>query len=90
MNNILVNVVRQMLIQIFRPLVKILLRLNIPFSIVSDTLKWTYVDVANNHFGLNGKAPTKSRIAVITGLSRTQVDIQMNLDLVNAKYINRQ
>ena len=70
-----------MLIQIFRPLAKILLRLNVPFNEVSDILKWTYVDVANQHFGINGKQPTKSRISVITGLSRTQVDLQMKSDL---------
>jgi len=70
-----------MLIQIFRPLIKIMLRMNIPFSEVSDVLKWTYVDVAKNHSGINGKQPTKSRISVVTGLSRTQVDIQLKLDL---------
>lgn len=81
MSQKLVEVIRQMLIQIFRPLVRMLLRFNVPFHLVSDVLKWTYVDVANKHFGLKGKPPTKSRIAVITGLSRTQVDMQMKLDL---------
>ncbi len=81
MSQKLVEVIRQMLIQIFRPLVRMLLRFNVPFHEVSDVLKWTYVDVSKKYFGLNGKPPTKSRIAVITGLSRTQVDIQLNLDL---------
>jgi len=81
MSQKLIEVIRQMLIQIFRPLVRILLRFNVPFNEVSDILKWTYVDVANKHFGLNGKPPTKSRIAVITGLSRTQVDLQLKHDL---------
>ncbi len=52
-----------------------------PFNEVSDVLKWTYVDVANQHYGIKGKAPTKSRISVITGLSRTQVDLQMKSNL---------
>ncbi len=81
MKNKLKAVIIQMLIQIFRPLVRILLRLNVPFNEVSDVLKWTYVDVANKHFGINGKPPTKSRVSVITGLSRTQVVLQMNSDL---------
>lgn len=81
MSQKLVEVIRQMLIQVFRPLVRILLRFNVPFNEVSDVLKWTYVDVSRKHFGLNGKPPTKSRIAVITGLSRVQVDTQLNLDL---------
>ena len=82
MNNKFNQAIRQMLIQIFRPLVKIMLRLNVPFHEVADVLRWTYVDVANTHFGINGKAPTKSRISVITGLSRTQVDKQMKTDLL--------
>lgn len=73
--------IKQMLIQIFRPLVKIMLRMNVPFNEVSDVLKWTYVDVAKKYSGINGKAPTKSRISVVTGLSRTQVDIQLNMNL---------
>ena len=77
----LIDVTKKMLIQIFRPLVRTLLRLNVPFNVVSDMLKWTYVDVANKYFGINGKKPTKSRIAVITGLSRTQVDQQLKLNL---------
>ncbi len=75
--------IKQMLIQIFRPLVRILLRLNVPFNEVADVLRWTYVDVAHQHFGINGKAPTKSRISVITGLSRVQVDAQMKKDLLS-------
>lgn len=79
------NIIRQMLIQVFRPLVRIMLRLNVPFNEVSDVLKWTYVDVANKHFGINGKKPTKSRTSVITGLARAQVDKQMKLDLFKAE-----
>jgi hypothetical protein len=81
MKNQLKTVIIQMLIQIFKPLARILLRLNVPFNEVSDVLKWTYVDVANEYFGIDGKPPTKSRISVITGLSRTQVDLQMKSNL---------
>lgn len=85
MKNQLKSVIIHMLIQIFRPLAKILLRMNVPYNEVSDVLKWTYVDVANQHFGINGKPPTKSRISVITGLSRTQVDIQLKSNLFKEK-----
>ena len=83
MKRALNNAIRQMLIHIFRPLVRMMLRMNVPYNEVSDVLKWTYVDVANKHFGINNKPPTKSRISVITGLSRVQVDSQMKLDLFN-------
>ena len=77
----LIDIIKKMLIQIFRPLVRILLRLNVPFNVASEILKWTYVDVANKYFGINDKKPTKSRIAVITGLSRIQVDQQLKLNM---------
>ena len=81
MKNKLNKAIKQMLIQIFRPLVKIMLRMNVPYNEVSDVLKWTYVDVAKKHSGIKGKAPTKSRISVVTGLSRTQVDLQLKMNL---------
>lgn len=83
------NVIKKMLIQIFRPLVRMLLRLNVPFHVVSDILKWTYVDVANKYFGINAKKPTKSRIAVISGLSRIQVDQQLKLNLFDVDNSHR-
>ena len=75
------NAIRKMLVQIFRPLVRVMLRLNVPFNEVSEVLKWTYVDVASQHFGINSKKPTKSRVSVITGLPRLQVDKQIKTDL---------
>ncbi|WP_395377209.1 DUF6502 family protein [Marinicella sp. W31] len=90
MQDSLMNAIRQMLIQIFRPLVRILLRFNVPYGVVADVLKWTYVDVANTHFGIKDKAPTKSRVAVITGLSRVQVDAQLKLDLFNEEFSHRE
>ncbi len=81
MSSQLIDVIKKMLIQVFRPLVRILLRLNVPYHVVSDILKWTYVDVSNNYFGINGKKPSKSRISVITGLSRVQVDQQLKTNM---------
>ena len=81
MKNTINHAIRRMLIQVFRPLVRIMLRLNVPYHECTEVLKWTYVDVADRHFGINGKKPTKSRMSVITGLSRTQVDLQTKKDL---------
>ena len=62
------------LIQIFRPLVRLLLRFHIPFKACAEALKWTYVDVATHEFAMGGQKQTKSRIAVITGLTRIEVE----------------
>jgi hypothetical protein len=62
------------LIKIFRPLVRLLLRFHIPYKACAEALKWTYVDVATQEFALGAQKQTKSRIAVITGLTRIEVE----------------
>lgn len=67
------------LTRIMRPLVRILLRNSVPFKACADMIKWVYADVAMREFGLPGRKPTKSRVAVITGLSRKEVDRLLKL-----------
>jgi hypothetical protein len=66
------DLISESLIKIFRPLVRLLLRLNVPFRACSEALKWTYVDLATREFAI-GDRQTKSRVSVITGLTRTEV-----------------
>ena len=68
----------QLLIKIFRPLVRILLRHGISYKACAEVLKWCYVDVAHNEFGIKGKKANKSRVAVITGL--TWIDVKNLID----------
>ena len=58
---------------VVRPLVRILLRQGISFAEFADVLKAVYVEVAFSDFKVEGKRGTKSRIAVITGLTRKEV-----------------
>lgn len=67
------------LTRIMRPLVRILLRNSVPFKACADMIKWVYADVAMREFGIPGRKPTKSRVAVITGLSRKEVDRLLKL-----------
>ena len=54
-------------------MVRILLRHGISFAEFADILKAVYVEVAVSDFKVEGKRGTKSRIAVITGLTRKEV-----------------
>lgn len=58
---------------LLRPLVRILLRHGISFAEFADVLKSVYVEIAVTEFKVQGKRGTKSRIAVITGLTRKEV-----------------
>ena len=59
--------------RILRPLVRILLRNGIPSDALSNLVRQTYVDVAEEEFAIEGKRQTTARIAVLTGLNRKEV-----------------
>jgi hypothetical protein len=62
------------LVKLFRPLVRLLLRFHIPYKACAEALKWTFVDVATHEFAMGEQKQTKSRVAVITGLTRIEVE----------------
>lgn len=59
--------------RILRPLARILLRNGVPYGVFSEYAKQAYVDVAASEFGVPGRRPSGSRIAVLTGLTRKEV-----------------
>ena len=65
-------------LQLLRPLVKILLRNNVPHQTLAEWAKQAYVEVAKNEFGIDGKKQTVSRIAILTGLTRKEVQRLLN------------
>src|SRR5512140_8315 len=58
---------------LLRPLVRILLRNGIPYRTFSDIAKRVYVEVATEEFGIPGRKQSKSRVSILTGLSRKEV-----------------
>lgn len=60
-------------LHLLRPLVRILLRNNVSQHTFAEWAKQAYVDVANAEFGIEGKKQTISRIAILTGLTRKEV-----------------
>ncbi|MCF6288255.1 MAG: DUF6502 family protein [Proteobacteria bacterium] len=69
--------------RIFRPLVILFLRNSIPYQTASDWLKRVYIDTAfdNKEFRINpAKKQTKTRVAVLTGLSRVEIDRVLKIE----------
>lgn len=58
---------------LLRPLVKVLLRNGIPFGAFADLAKRVYVEVATKEFAIPGRKQSKSRVSILTGLSRKEV-----------------
>lgn len=59
--------------KVLKPLVRLLLRHGISQAEFADWTRQAYVDEARAHFGVDGKPPTLSRIAVVTGINRKEV-----------------
>lgn len=59
------------------PLVRILLRNGMAVKSLYELAKHAYVQVASEEFGLGGKKATISRIAILTGLTRKEVQALM-------------
>ncbi len=62
------------IVRIMRPLIRILLRNGISFQTFADIAKNQFVEVARTEFGIEGRKQSTSRIAVITGLTRKEVN----------------
>jgi len=60
-------------LRLLRPLVKILLRNNVSHRTFAELAKLVYVEIANVEFGIPDKKQTTSRIAILTGLTRKEV-----------------
>ncbi len=59
--------------RVMRATAQILLRYGVSFQAFSDLAKRAYVESAREDFAIPGRKPTISRIAVLTGLSRKEI-----------------
>jgi hypothetical protein len=68
-NTLLKNAIKHLL----KPLMRFLIHKQITLATVTELVKSAYVEVAEKDFALNGKAPTDSRINLLTGVHRKDV-----------------
>lgn len=61
------------IVTLLRPLVRILLRNGIPYGAFADLAKRVYVEIATREFTIAGRKQSKSRVSILTGLSRKEV-----------------
>ncbi|MBX2837510.1 MAG: hypothetical protein KTR35_11690 [Gammaproteobacteria bacterium] len=67
------NALQSAVTRVLSPLVRFLLRHGVSHAEFASWAKKAYVDEAKDHFGIEGKSPTVSRIAVVTGINRKEV-----------------
>lgn len=59
--------------KLLRPLIRILLRHGITYAELSEVIKTVFVEIAAQEFRVPGKKMSKARIAIVTGLTRKEV-----------------
>ena len=59
--------------RVLRALARILLRHGVSFQAFSELAKRAYMESARDDFAIPGRKPTISRMAVLTGLSRKEI-----------------
>jgi Family of unknown function (DUF6502) len=60
--------------RVLRPMVKLMLTRGITYPYLADLLKALFVDVADKDFRLDPKPPTDSRVSLISGVHRKEVN----------------
>lgn len=63
----------QAVLRLLLPLVRLLLRHGVSYPVADELLRWAYVDVASREFGIEGRMQSKSRVSVLTGMTRREV-----------------
>jgi hypothetical protein len=72
-SNKLSSVLAAAVLRLLAPLVRVLLRNGMSFNAFSDLARRAYVESAMREFAIPGKKQTVSRVSVLTGLSRKDV-----------------
>ncbi|MEK7322953.1 MAG: DUF6502 family protein [Pseudomonadota bacterium] len=68
-----VNILNRAIRRLLYPLVRVLLRHGMPYTVFAELARAAYVNVALREFQIPGRKQTVSRVAVLTGLTRKEV-----------------
>jgi hypothetical protein len=87
------KILQKAILRVLKPLIRILLRNNIPFGAFSEMARQAYVEVATHDFKVEGRKQSNSRISTITGLSRKEVkrlqELEETTDSILTEKYNR-
>jgi hypothetical protein len=76
--------------RLLRPVARMMLRNGVSFRELSELCKRTYVAVATDEFGVDGRPTNVSRVAMLTGMTRRDVrKVRLSLDGEERKILGR-
>jgi hypothetical protein len=92
-DSVLTSAIGLALAKLLRPLVRLLLKHSFPYAAFESIAKRVYVETAMEDFALPGKKPSISRAAILTGLTRKDVNLLLaepsSRSDVTSAYYNR-
>lgn len=59
--------------KLLRPIAYLFVHQRVPFQVFANVAKRVFVNVAHQHFNIEGRTQTKSRVAMLTGVTRADV-----------------
>lgn len=74
-DSVLISAIGLALAKLLRPLVRMLMKHSFPYAAFESIAKRVYVETAMEDFALPGKKPSISRAAILTGLTRKDVNL---------------
>lgn len=76
--------------RLLKPIARILLRSGMSFRELNELCKKTYIAVATDEFGVDGRPTNVSRVAMLTGMTRRDVrKVRMSLDDEDLEVLGR-
>jgi hypothetical protein len=84
------HIIRSALAKLLKPIVRLMIKHNVPLGSFLEVLKHVYVVVAKEELTLPGKKLSDSRIAVVTGLPRKDVKNHSQLPEIEDQNIVRE
>jgi hypothetical protein len=67
------SAVHRALLQLLRPVIRLLLELGVGYRAFAEAAKRVFVDVATQDYGLRGRPTNASRVTLLTGINRRDV-----------------
>ncbi len=90
MDEIPTSAINSFFTRLLKPIARILLRSGLSFRELNELCKKTYIAVATDEFGVDGRPTNVSRVAMLTGMARRDVrKVRMSLDDEDLEVLGR-
>lgn len=84
------NLIQKSLVRLLRPVVRMMLRMKVPYGVFVKVARHVFVDIAREELEIPGKKLSHSRIAIVTGIPRNDIKKLMKMDALEDREVARE